>query len=287
MPDPTVSLVIPTYGRAEHLKGLIVSVRASAPREAFEIVVVSSDSPATEKVQWLRQQPEVRLLLADVRRNPLRRKRSLYHYTNLGIRAARHDWVFVVNDDMTFDPAWYECFGRTLARPDGAGIGMVIAASHIGMASLGLRTAVIGRLRRAGGEWRDLHLSDVAIIRRDLLESLGGFDERLQWYGSGLDNTLALEFLTQARIVVEPGIKITHAIARDGRQDSHLLAFRDFHYLKRKWDRWCRQHGCAYEWDPQIEPYTLPNRFKYGLQTARQELRNILKGLWLLWKQAA
>lgn len=88
MEKPKVSIVIPTYGRAEYLKNLVESVRKSTPKENYEIIVVSSDMPDSEKVKWPSEQPDVRVILSNTRSGG-RRTKSLYYYTNLGILKRR------------------------------------------------------------------------------------------------------------------------------------------------------------------------------------------------------
>lgn len=75
MRNPKVSIVIPTYGRAEFLKDLIFSVRNSTPKNTYEFVVVSSDLPKSDKVKWLSQQKDIELILVDQRKKWQLRKK--------------------------------------------------------------------------------------------------------------------------------------------------------------------------------------------------------------------
>lgn len=274
MNEVTVSIVIPTYGRAEYLKDLVLSVRESTPSGAYEIVVVSSDLPDSEKVKWLSDQKDVVLILADERRKSGGRKKSLYYYTNLGIKRAKKDWVFVVNDDMYFDKKWHLEFTDTLSKKGGENIGMVIVATHIGGREFGLRTAKIGRTKKAGGEWKDLYLSDLSIIKKDVLEKIGYFDENLDWFGSGADNSLAVEFLTDKDTVVNENIKVEHFISDELRKINTGSAYDDFNYIKRKWDRWSKKNNCKYDCNFNMEPYTLIYRIKNILRKCVKKVPN-------------
>lgn len=260
--EHTVSIVVPTYGRAAYIRDLITSARNSIPAGAYELIIVSSDPPETEKVKWLSQQADIQLVMAD-RRNGGRRKRSLYYYTNVGIHHARKEWILVMNDDMVFENDWYCHFANTLAEPKHWNTGMIIVASDLGDASLGCRVARIGRIKKHNSDWKDLYLSDVSLIHREVIERIGYFDENLDWYGSGADNSLAVEFLTDKETVVEARIRIRHVLAEEHRKDNLGDAFFDFIYIKRKWDKWCRRNNCRYEWDCGVAPYRLENRVKY------------------------
>jgi glycosyltransferase involved in cell wall biosynthesis len=86
MKNPEISIIVHTYGRAEFLKVMIQSVRNTTPREAYEILVVSSDPPETEKVKWLKQQEDIVFIQADIRRPWELRKQSAYYYINWGLK---------------------------------------------------------------------------------------------------------------------------------------------------------------------------------------------------------
>ena len=206
MDHPTISIVISTYGRAEYLKVLIESLRSSVPEDKREIIIVSSDDPAGEKAQWLRRQPDIKLILADNRGHG-RRKRSLYYYNNLGTKLAKNEWVFVLNDDMKASSGWYEVFCSKLAEPGMGKVGMVIVATHIGSFESGYRVAKLGWTQKPGQPKKDLYLSDFSIIKKEAFEAIGYFDESINWYGSGMDNSLAMALLTDFEVAVVEEIK--------------------------------------------------------------------------------
>ncbi|MCL4367017.1 glycosyltransferase family 2 protein [Patescibacteria group bacterium] len=260
--SPTVSIVIPTYGRAEFLKKLIISVRKSTPKDMYEFVIVSSDPPETEKVRWLSKQSDVTLIMADNRKEG-RRKRSLYHYTNLGIYKAKNQWVLVVNDDMKFNVKWYMNLTTLLKKHTKDNVGMIILSTHIGGTYLGYRIPVIGKIKKKSQDWKDLSLADLSLIRRDVLKKINYFDEGMDWYGSGMDNALAVEFLTKTKTILAPEIKIQHFITNELRAINAGSAFHDFNYIRRKWNSWCLRNGSRYDCDFGVAEYTLLNRFKY------------------------
>ena len=139
MENPKISIVIPTYGRAEFLKNLISSVRNSTPQNAYEFVIVSSDRPESNKIKWLSQQKDTKLILSESRKKWQLRKSSLYYYINLGIKETTKEWVFVVNDYMFFDKNWYKELKILLSNYIDGNVGMIIIATHIGDTKLGCK----------------------------------------------------------------------------------------------------------------------------------------------------
>lgn len=248
MSQPTVSIVIPTYGRDDLLRNLIESIRSSTPQSVYELIVVSSDPTESLKVQFLKEQFDVKLVLAGQRSERQLRKASLQHFTNLGIRVATKEWVLFVNDDMSFDKLWYQKFCEKLLSLGNSSIGMIIVAADIGSTSLGPRTAVVGQVK-VQGCWEDLWLSDFSLIRREIVEEFGLFDENLQWYGHGIDNTLNVRLKTKSLIVVADDIVIRHHISKVNRRELTESPYFDFGYLRKKWDRWCAENGYEYRID--------------------------------------
>lgn len=274
MQNPGISIIIPTYGRAEYLKDLIASIRVSAPQSAYELVVISSDSPESEKARWLSQQKDINLISADTRKEWQLRKGSLYYYTNLGIKKSKRDWVFVGNDDMHFDKDWYREFAHLISDPGNSNVGMVIISTHLGKVKYGSRIVKIGKTKKGDGNWKDLYLSDLSIIRRDALEEMGLFDEKMDWFGSGVDNSLAVEFLTDKDTIISEKVKVEHFITDENRTRNMGREFEDFNYLINKWNKWCKLNNCQYIWDPGVRPYTLVNRARSYLGKQARVLRH-------------
>ena len=262
MRSPKVSIIVPTYGRAEGLKKLFDSLRRFTPSDACEIIVVSSDPLETPKAVWLRSQSDVRVIFADSRKPWQLRKRSNYFYLNMAIKNSTYPWIFPLSDDMYVDSLWYEEFCNVISDPANAHAGLIIAASHVGNVASGIRVDVIGKTKKGDSPWKDLYLSDVSMIRRDVMESVGMFDEKMDWFGSGADLSLAVEFLTDTDTIIAEKLKVSHSISRENRGTNMASAFADFHYLLNKWNHWCVLHGCKYIWDPGIPPHTLRNRIK-------------------------
>jgi len=271
MAEPKISIIIPTYGRSEYLKDLIESVRKTTPENNYEIIVVSSDLSDSEKVKWLKEQKDVKVVLAGTRKAWQVRKDSLAHYMNEGVRNSIGEWIFVVNDDMFCASDWYAEFIKFISTPANVNVGMVVVSTHIGHVSYGQRIPVIGKTKKDGGDWKDLYLSDFAIVRKDVLEEIGLWDEKINWAGYSTDASMAIEFLTDKEIVASEMIKLDHFIVKEERNSETINEFEDFNYVKSKWDKLCREHNCQYSCDfGGVKPYTLRNRMINYLKKKRQ-----------------
>ena len=280
MTNPKVSIIIPTYGRSEYLKDLIESVRKTTPADSYEIVVVSSDLPESEKVIWVSQQKDIKVVLAGTRKAWQVRKDSLAHYMNEGVRNSANEWIFIVNDDMFFAADWYQELVNFLADPNHAKVGMIVVSTHIGHVSYGQRIPVIGKTKKGEEDWKDLYLSDFAIIKKSVLEEIGLLDEKINWCGNSVDCSFSMLFLTNKEIFACDKIKLDHFIVREERNAETIDEFEDYNYLIQKWDKLCREYDCQYVCDfGGVKPYTLKNRLINYLKKKRQILLRYKKYL--------
>jgi glycosyltransferase involved in cell wall biosynthesis len=171
---PKVSVIIPTRDRIAPVQRALASVRRQ--REvALEVVVVDDGST-----------PEVAAALAglqddDVRvvRNP--RSRAPAGARNVGIDAARGEWVAFLDDDDYWAPDKLRCQLEALAHA-GASWAWSGAAYVTGEGELlwaqRAPTPDEAREQIPSGTVIPAGASNV-IARRDLLLDLGGFDERI------------------------------------------------------------------------------------------------------------
>jgi len=176
-----------------------------------------------------------------------------------------------------FSPAQYErwsiwvyLFGLVLLI-------LVLVAGHIGNVASGIRVDVIGKTKKGTADWKDLYLSDISIVRRDVMESIGMFDEKMDWFGSGADLSLAVEFLSDTDTIIAEKIRVNHSISRENRGNNFGDAFADFHYILNKWNRWCKQHDSQYIWDPGILPFSPMNRLKNFYKQRKKIVRHYVK----------
>jgi GT2 family glycosyltransferase len=228
---PSISVVIPSYGRAGRLAACLDGLRTQL-RQPTEVVVVARGTDA-----------ETVALVSDRRRSWRELRLSfvgspgLVAALNHGIRSASGDVVAFVDDDAVPHRDWLERIASVyeldlrIAAVGGKDIvhhGERIDDSQDGrfLARWRPRRAPpVGRLQWFGrmtsnhnagaGGLRDVHVLKGANMsyRRLIVAELGGFDERLRGTGSQVHNeaTICLPLLRKGlRVVYDPRILVDH-----------------------------------------------------------------------------
>lgn len=165
---PQVSIVIPTYNQADLLREALDSVRAQSVGE-WEAIIVNNHS-ADHTRQVVEEYGDPRFTLIDFANHGV-----IAASRNVGIRAARGEWVsFLDSDDGWYPDKLAKCLA--LAADD---IDVVTHREHIVRNGevLGLTPAADG----PGARWKNLLLvgncfsPSSTLVRRHLLERLEGF----------------------------------------------------------------------------------------------------------------
>ncbi|HET6964426.1 MAG TPA: HAD-IIIA family hydrolase [Acidimicrobiales bacterium] len=163
------SVVVPTIGRP-CLDRLLRSLAAAAGPRPAEVVLVD-DRPATvaplESPAQLDGGVPVRVLRTAGRLGPAAAR-------NVGWRAVRAEWVAFLDDDVVVGPSWYADLALDLEALPAS------AAASQGRISVPLpadRRPTDWERNVAGLEQACWATADMA-YRRDVLEEVGGFDER-------------------------------------------------------------------------------------------------------------
>ena len=214
---PRVSVIIPTYNRAGLVREAVASVLAQTYRD-FEIVVVddaSSDGTGAALAEWR----EVQVI-----RHPHRRGVSAAR--NTGIRAARGEWLALLDsDDLWLPEKLARQMAYLLARP-----GLWLCQTDETWVRRGARVNKPVSHRKVEGRIflpslaRCVVSPSAVILHRKLIEAHGGFDETLP-AAEDYDLWLRLTWRYEVGLVDEPLV-----IKRGGHADQ----------LSRQWglDRW-------------------------------------------------
>jgi glycosyltransferase involved in cell wall biosynthesis len=202
--DPyAVDVVIPVRDGARYLAGCLDSVKAQTRRVRAAIVVDDGSTDATPAIleQYRRQWP----LLEVVRTE----KRGVSHARNVGIARCRAPFVAFLDSDDIWVAAKLER-QMALFAGDAGRVGCVYCGCYYidvdarpiegGMMTPHLRGYVLRDLLLAGNVISGS--SSAVVARRDLLERVGGFDERL-WYGEDWDVWLKLAEQAQVEFTAE------------------------------------------------------------------------------------
>ena len=219
---PRVSIIIPSNGANDLLQNAIRSILTYTSYPNFEIVVVNNGPKRPESFPYYRQisqDPRVRVVHHD---GPFNYNRV----NNLGARQAHGDlYLFLNNDIQAFSPDWLDemvmwalrpnvgVVGAKLLFPDGAiqhagvVIGLTGFAGHIFAGAPENHWTIFGL-----AEWyRDFQAVTAAcmLVRREVFEQLGGFDETFELCGSDVEFCLRLR-RNGLRVVYNPFARLKH-----------------------------------------------------------------------------
>jgi GT2 family glycosyltransferase len=108
--DVYVSIVICTYNRADHLRGVLAAFRDQAVDEPAEILVVDNNSSDETKavVERLSDDPSIPIPIIYV----FEPQQGLSAARNKGIEVARGEIIAFLDDDATPDPGWLTALTR-------------------------------------------------------------------------------------------------------------------------------------------------------------------------------
>lgn len=167
----SIAVVIPTRDRAPVLVRAVASV-LDQTSPADECIVVDDGSSDDSEAQVRRAYPGVAYLK--------QARRGVSAARNLGVASARADWVAFLDSDDVWHPEKLERQRRALA-----GSGHVICHSDEIWIRHGRRVNPMAKHRKRGG-WIYRHClprcaisPSASMVRRDVLDSAGGFDEAL------------------------------------------------------------------------------------------------------------
>jgi glycosyltransferase involved in cell wall biosynthesis len=177
MSKPTVSVIIPSYNRCHSMPRALDSVLAQT-RPAEEIIVVDDGSDDGTAAMLARDYPELVCLVQE--------NRGVSAARNAGIRAARGDWIGLLDSDDEWLPQKLERQLQALqeARRSEFSRPLLVHCDEIWIRK-GRRVNPMDKHAKAGG-WifeRCLPLCAISpsavLMARELLADVGEFDEDL------------------------------------------------------------------------------------------------------------
>jgi GT2 family glycosyltransferase len=206
-----VSVAVSTYNRPDRLERLLDGLRMQTlPAEQFEVVVVdngSTDGATGSLLQRAASRPGLQLRSA--RQEPTLGPAG---GRNRGWRRARAPLVAFTDDDCRPDPAWLAAGLRAHLEQPGAVIQGVTRPDPGELADDGplSRTVLVDSL---GPQYEACNI----FYPRELLEALGGFDERFGALPAGEDTDLAWRAIEGgAATAFAPEAVVYHAVERVG-----------------------------------------------------------------------
>jgi glycosyltransferase involved in cell wall biosynthesis len=224
MPQPTLSIILPTYNRVALVRNAIAALlRQTAPYGSYEIIVVDNNSSdgTSEAVAEIAD-PRLRLI-----REP---RQGLSYARNAGIEAARAPILAFTDDDVEAAPGWVETIVSALdAHPQVDGVGGRVLPAWIRQrpswltrehwAPLALQDH--GDRRRIFDQARPTGLVGANVaFRRGVFERIGLFSKDLQRVKEGIGSTEDHDLLSRlygagGRMLYEPKMLVVARVQPD------------------------------------------------------------------------
>ncbi|ROO23091.1 glycosyltransferase family 2 protein [Salinisphaera orenii] len=269
MENILISVVIPTYNRADLLRSALQSVAASRDVEADRVEVLVIDNNSVD---------DTRAVVDEIRAAPypfplryvLETRQGLSHARNRGAAEAAGFYLVFMDDDQMIherylahiEPAFTatgaDCIGGPVRYYNATGLPEWLPPllEHVGQFDLGGET-------RALSEHDDVLRGGNMVIPKALLASLGGFDVRLGRVGTTLLSDEETELQARMR--------------RGGHRIVYVPALVQHHYLDP--DRLSRHHWRRHRFD--YGRTIFRRRLADGDFTAGRTFLGVPRWLWL------
>ncbi|HLH77635.1 MAG TPA: glycosyltransferase [Candidatus Binataceae bacterium] len=197
---PMVSVVVAAYNAAQTLGSCLASLQA-LDYPAYEVIVVDDGS---QDQSWeIARTAGVTVLRTS--------HRGLSAARNLGIAAARGEFVAFIDADAKADRDWLSQLIATMRHHRAAAAGGSVVAAPVA-------TPLAAALAAAPGQATAVHLAGVRLLhlcgcnmamQRRVLEAMGGFDPRFTTAGDDVDISRRLA-AAGAAIMYAPGAVVHH-----------------------------------------------------------------------------
>ncbi|WP_426753021.1 glycosyltransferase [Myxococcus sp. Y35] len=229
---PKVSIIVPFKDRPDLLRTLVDSLLAHTRYPHFEVLLVSNNSTRPETFALLEQWVDPRLVKLEWN-HPF----NYPAINNWAAKQATGELLLFLNNDMeVVDPGWLDELVSQAQRPEVGAVGCKLlfpegTVQHAGVV-LGM-TGFAGHpfWRLPDGpiatpfghtEWTRNWLavtSACVILRRDVFEQVGGFDERFQVCGSDVELGLRLN-AKGLRVISTAHARLIHHESASRRADA-------------------------------------------------------------------
>ncbi|MGD9616507.1 MAG: glycosyltransferase [Alphaproteobacteria bacterium] len=273
-PVPGVSIIIPTRDRLDLMRRCMNGLLQNTEYENFEIIIVDNGSVAPETHDYfaaLSANMRVRIL-------PYPGRFNYSIINNLAARQARHGILALLNNDIEVkQPAWLREMVSYAVRPE---IGAVGAKLYYPDNKIQHGGVIVGLGAGAGHAFRNFDRDDsgyhqrlrlaqdfsavtsaAIVLRREVFDAVGGFDENLPLWFNDLDFCLRIR-QQGYRIVWTPYAELYHwesrSVGAERSAENAALFQKMAAYIAERW-------GGVLEEDPFYNPNLARDREDFSL----------------------
>ena len=207
----SAAVVVPTHDRADLLERLVAALERQETQRPFSVVVVDDGSRDETRTVLEKLAASTRLPLIPLRLDPGRGPATA---RNLGWRATDADVVAFIDDDCVPAPGWLEALVRAAAR---GGMAQGTTLPDPAQASVSGPFSRTLEVTEPTGYYQTCNMA----YRREVLERLGGFDERFR-HPTGEDTDLAWRALEDGVEAEFVGAAIVYHDVRPSNFVAHL-----------------------------------------------------------------
>lgn len=173
-----VSIILPTYNRANTLGNAIHSVLAQSFRD-YELIIVD-DGSTDETEELVKQYEDERIIYHRLESNAGQSKAR-----NQGIRMARYDYIAFEDSDDLWHPEKLKIQMNVMEKADDA-VGMVYHKLKYEIDGYGTLILPKGETEKRSGDiyaqllWENMIGMPTLLVKKACLDEIGGFDESLE-----------------------------------------------------------------------------------------------------------
>jgi O-antigen biosynthesis protein len=256
-----VSIIIPTKDLADTLDVCLRSIFTKTTYPNYEVIVIDNGSVEAKTQEcfesWKQHSDKFKVYQYDVPFN-------YSQINNYGAKQAQGDYLlFLNNDTEIITPDWLEAMVEQAQRPSIGAVGSLLLYPDDTVQHAGV---VLGIGGVAGHSHKYFHASESGYIsqlastnnysavtaaclmcRRDVFESVGGFEEELAIAFNDVD--FCLKIITQGyRNIYLPHVVLYHYESKSrGYEDTPEKQIRfagEINYMKQKWEDICDRDPC-------------------------------------------
>ncbi len=261
---PLLSIVILAHNQFPHTRACLQSVLTHTPPWSFECIVVdngSTDETPRLLPRWAEEHPQIRYIR-------LEENRGFPAGNNVGLAAAQGRYVILLNNDTVVTPGWIERLLLPAVTDPSVGLVGPVSNRVSGRQQLpavaydtetlkGLEAFALKRARWYAGRKLEVRrlVGFCLLIRRELLERIGGLDERFGMGNFEDDDYCLRAALAGFRAVVALDCFVHHT----GSQTFRALSIDYGRLLLENWEKF--KHKWHLPADlPYGHPYPFPER---------------------------